>query len=149
MQAIKIRPANEMDIDVMSQLLFQLFSIETDFVPDEEKQQRGLKQLLDTPGTRILVAEEQGVVVGMATLQILVSTAEGGSVGLVEDVVVDREWRGKGIGSALLENLTWWAEKLGLSRLQLAMDSENGAALRFYKRNGWNGTNLVMLRQRV
>ncbi len=149
MQNIKIRPAGEMDIERMSCLLSQLFSIETDFVPDDEKQRQGLRQLLATPDARILVAEGQGDIVGMATLQVLVSTAEGGPVGLVEDVVVDRDWRGRGVGSALLHHLTRWAEENRLSRLQLAMDSGNSAASGFYKRNGWNGTDLVMLRRRI
>jgi hypothetical protein len=34
---VNIRPAKKADIDGMSRLLSQLFSIESDFVPDEEK----------------------------------------------------------------------------------------------------------------
>lgn len=35
-------------------------------------------------------------VVGMITVQKLISTAEGGYVGLVEDVIIEPEVRGKG-----------------------------------------------------
>ncbi len=144
--SVTIRPAKEDDIGEMSHLLSQLFSIETDFTPDEERQHRGLKLLLDTPGSLIIVAEEQGGIIGMATAQALVSTAEGGPVGLVEDVVVDISYRGRGIGGALLDHLQGWARDKGLSRLQLAADSWNSAALGFYARNGWSQTNLVILR---
>ena len=144
--SVTIRPATEADISAMSQLLSQLFSIETDFVPDEERQSRGLKLLLDTPDALIIVADEQGGVIGMATVQVLVSTAEGGRVGLVEDVVVDINHRDRGIGAALLNHLQQWAQDSGLSRLQLAADSWNSAALGFYARNGWSQTSLVVLR---
>jgi GNAT superfamily N-acetyltransferase len=144
---LTIRPAQESDIAGMSRLLSQLFSIEADFIPDEEKQQRGLKLLLETPGVRVPVAEERGRVVAMATLQPLISTAEGGAVGLIEDVVVDRDHRGKGIGSILLDHLQEWAQENGLTRLQLAADRNNGAALEFYRGKGWDQTNLILLRR--
>ncbi len=142
---IRLRPAKEADVNEMSQLLLQLFSIENDFVPDRDKQSRGLKLLLDTLGAYIVVAEEQGRVVGMASLQVLVSTAEGGYVGQVEDVVVDKECRGKGVGTALLDHLHKWAQDNGLTRLHLGADKENSAALQFYSRSGWKQTSLLVL----
>lgn len=42
--------------------------------------------------TRAVTAQ----VVGMSTLQVLVSTSEGGHVGFIEDVVVDSTARGRG-----------------------------------------------------
>ncbi len=144
--AVTVRPAGLSDLDGMTKLLWQLFSIETDFTPDEEKQRRGLELLLAVPGAYIIVAVDADYVVGMATLQTLVSTAEGGRVGLVEDVVVDREYRGNGIGSALLNHLRAWARENSLGRLQLAADCGNGAALEFYRSRGWKQTQLVILR---
>ena len=64
----------------------------------------------------------------------------------VEDVVVDQEQRGRGIGAALLDQLKVWAEYNGLARLQLAADRDNSAALGFYTDKGWKQTNLGLLR---
>jgi GNAT superfamily N-acetyltransferase len=147
--SLNIRPAKQADIAAMSQLLSQLFSIENDFIPDEEKQRRGLQLLLDTLSAYILVAEERGEIVAMATVQVLVSTAEGGHVGLVEDVVVDQEHRSKGVGAALLDRLQVWAQDNGLTRLQLAADKDNSTALEFYAGKDWSQTKLVMLRYSV
>jgi ribosomal protein S18 acetylase RimI-like enzyme len=133
----------------MSMLLSQLFSIETDFTPDQVKQQRGLQQLLESTGAQILVAESRGRLVGMVTMQTLVSTAEGGRGGLVEDLVVDSEYRGMKIGAGLLEQLQSRAQKMGLSRLQLAADKTNSAALEFYRKVGWEQTSLLLLRRVV
>ena len=135
----------------MAELLDDLFSREADFTPDRERQERGLRILVGRqPGmSLVLVAETQGTVVGMATVQLLISTAEGGRAGLVEDVVVDREHRGKGIGRLLLGGITDWARKLDVTRLQLLADRDNRSALHFYQAAGWSPTNLICLRNIV
>ena len=62
-------------------LLSQLFSIEEDFTPDAEKQRRGLNLLLTSNVARPFVPQVAGQIVGTVSLQIVVSTAEGGPVG--------------------------------------------------------------------
>jgi GNAT superfamily N-acetyltransferase len=84
----------------------------------------------------------------MASIQTLISTAEGGPVGLVEDVVVAKSWRGRGIGQNLLEALGDWARQHGLTRLQLLADRHNRNALDFYAKDGWQPTALICLRKK-
>ena len=127
----------------MAELLHQLFAIETDFTPDYAAQARGLTLLVERPSTRIFVAEVDGEVVGMCTVQIIVSTALGMQVGVVEDVVVDVAHRGRSIGSALMLSVERWAAEAGLGRLQLLADRDNGPALCFYRQQGWKQTNLT------
>ncbi|MES9990871.1 MAG: GNAT family N-acetyltransferase [Candidatus Thiodiazotropha sp.] len=144
---MKIRKATTADIDAMSMLIDQLFSIEQDFTPDQLKQRMGLEKLLAVPDAYLVVAEVEGEVVGMATLQILISTAEGGRCGLIEDVVVDKSCRGQGIGQALMDDLIHWADKKGVTRLQLLADRDNQPALDFYAKRGWSMTRLIALRK--
>jgi GNAT superfamily N-acetyltransferase len=144
--SLTLRSATTGDITLMAQLLAQLFSLEQDFSVDVQAQQRGLALLLEQPGATVAVAESAGQIVGMATMQQLISTAEGGVVGLVEDVVVGSSWRGQGVGSALLQYLEHIACRQGLLRLQLLADSTNHRALDFYDKNRWQGTHLVCLR---
>ena len=127
-------------------LLDLLFAIEADFRPDPARQRQGLALLLDDGRARVLVAEWADGVVGMCTGQLVVSTAEGGPALLVEDVVVDPDHRGRGVGSALLAALTDWARGHGVRRLQLLADGNNGPALAFYDRLGWRATALVCRR---
>jgi ribosomal protein S18 acetylase RimI-like enzyme len=143
---INIRQATQGDIPELALLLHQLFNIEQDFHPDPEKQRRGLALLLASAQARVFVAEREGRVVGMLTLQILVSTVQGGPVGLVEDVVVDAAHRGQGIGEAMLKHLRQWSLRQGLSRLQLLADQDNKRALEFYRKQGWTTTDLIGLR---
>ena len=144
---VTIRNANTQDIAAMCNLLEKLFAIEQDFEPDAEKQQRGLTLLLGSTRARVFVAEREKRVVGMLTVQLLISTAEGGTVGLVEDVVVDEACRGRGIGKALLQHLEAWAQQTGISRLQLLADRNNRSALEFYEKLDWFPTGLVALRR--
>ena len=149
MASIRVRPAQLNDMDALVSLLQALFAIEDDFSPDPDRQRKGLTRFLDGCGKHrcILVADADGQVVGMATLQILISTAEGGPVGLVEDVAVRNAFRGRGIGRQLMDALAAWAAERGLTRLQLLADRDNQPALDFYGRIGWQPTRLICLRQ--
>ncbi|MDF7823745.1 GNAT family N-acetyltransferase [Pontiellaceae bacterium B12227] len=140
---MKIRRATQDDIPAMAELLHELFAIEVDFTPDFAVQSEGLSRLLDRESAEIFVAEIRRQVVGMCTVQIHISTAKGREVGVVEDVVVDIEHRGKGMGAALLRTMEEWAVQRGLARLQLLADRDNNPALGFYRRQGWHATNLV------
>ncbi|MES9971675.1 MAG: GNAT family N-acetyltransferase [Candidatus Thiodiazotropha sp.] len=144
---MKIRQATAADFDAMSNLLDQLFTIEQDFIPDKRKQRAGLELLLQTTTAYLVVAELETEVVGMATLQRVISTAEGGYAGLVEDVVVSESHRGEGIGQALMKHLMDWAIGKGLKRVQLLADRDNPAALDFYQKQGWSETRLVALKK--
>ena len=142
-----IRPANQHDLDDMVVLLKLLFGIEKDFHFDADRQRRGLALLLDSPFAVIMVAKEQGSVIGMATGQLVISTAEGGSSLLVEDVVVQPFHQNQGIGSSLLQALTDWGTERGAGRMQLLADLTNYPALDFYRRKGWRQTQLICLRK--
>lgn len=148
---VKIRAAREADIEELAELLGQLFAVEADFAFDPAKQRAGLRLLLDRPSAHVAVAAAESVtggrVVGMCSVQTLISTAEGGPVGLVEDLVVDEAWRNRGIGGRLLRAVERWSERRGLRRLQLLADRDNAVALTFYPKRGWNPTRLVGLRR--
>ncbi len=145
---IIIRPATPADIPQMVVLLTALFTMETDFAVDNDKQSRGLLQLLNTDSARVWVAEARHPqqVVGMCSVQTLISTAEGGVVGLLEDLVVAPAFRRQGIATQLLTTVSNWAEQQGLNRLQLLADKHNQPALDFYVRQGWQTTQLICLR---
>lgn len=139
-----IRKTKPGDIKALISLLKILFTIETDFTFDEAKQSRGLQLMLETPDTRcIMVAETGGQVIGMCSAQLLVSTAEGGMVALIEDMVVAGEYRGRGIGEKLLAAIEDWAVRQGATRLELLADQTNTPALEFYQKMNWRQTRLI------
>jgi len=140
---VTITPASEADIPDLIDLLGILFSIEQDFSPDPDRQRRGLAALLASPTGHIAIARDAtSRAIGMATAQLLISTAEGAPSAWIEDVVVREDFRGKGLGRALLDAVLAWARTRGAVRAQLLADLDNAPALAFYDRLDWQPTRL-------
>ncbi|NTV09485.1 MAG: GNAT family N-acetyltransferase [Zoogloea sp.] len=141
---IRIETARPDDIPELLRLLEMLFSIESDFRPDPERQRRGLAELLSRPQlAQIAVARTpDGKVAGMASVQLVISTAEGAPSAWIEDVVVDETVRGTGLGRRLLAAVLDWARQQGATRAQLLADLDNTPALDFYRHLGWEATRL-------
>ncbi|MDP2758356.1 MAG: GNAT family N-acetyltransferase [Desulfurivibrionaceae bacterium] len=144
-----IRPANPGDLAALVDLLRILFSIEADFDFDAARQRQGLTMLLAHETAVILVAEAAGQVIGMCSGQLTISTAEGGFALLVEDVVIAEPWQGRGIGRELMTALEQWGASRMVGRLQLLADRNNAAALGFYRKLGWQPTELICQRRRL
>jgi ribosomal protein S18 acetylase RimI-like enzyme len=52
-------------------------------------------------------------------------------------MAVAAEWRGKGVGSALLAETIRWAEEMGVEKLALSVYPHNEAALALYRKFGF------------
>ncbi len=146
------RRATYSDIDSMVGLLKELTELEEDFDFDEEKHRTGIDLLLAAPEQKacIIVAEVDGEVVGMCSGQTVLSTAMGGISVWVEDVVVTKLHRGKGLGRKILERLEEWAQcGAGAKRMQLWADKDNTPAITFYNRNGWKKANGIVLKKNL
>lgn len=145
---VTVRAATTADLGGMTKLLGELFTIEQDFTPDVRRQRLGLASLMASRETTLLVAVIKKEIVGMCTLQPLISTAEGGTVGIVEDLVVSESRRGQGIGALLLDAIEETAREQHLRRLQLLTDLDNEDALRFYSKHKWEKLHLIAMRKK-
>lgn len=140
---IEIRRAGKKDLPDLLALLKELFSIEKDFRFDSLKQGRGLLLLLKRPSDSVIFAAvKDRSVIGMATGQLVVSSAAGAYSVLVEDVVVRREFRNMGAGKRLLDELESWGISKGAQRMQLVADKNNTPAKSFYLNNGWKESSM-------
>ena len=79
--------------------------------------------------------------------QILLAKAWNGYAH-IEDISVAEEYRGQGIGTALLSKAEEWAKEQGLFALSLECQDNNVLASRFYKKNGFHigGVNTDLYR---
>lgn len=142
--------AVEKDIPELCQLLGYLFDQETEFEQDIEAQQCGLKIIIVTPEIgNILVVRKEGLIIGMVSLLYSVSTALGGRVCMLEDMVVAPEFRGSNSGSELLEHAIEYARKQGALRITLLTDQDNEAAQRFYHRQGFRLSSMMPMRRLI
>ena len=135
------------DIPRLCGLLALLFDQEAEFRPDGELQAAGLHRIIGAPDTgRILLLRDGHSIIGMVSLLFTISTALGGRVAILEDMVVLPEHRSKGAGSRLLEDAIAFAESDGCLRITLLTDRVNEAAQRFYQRHGFILSPMVPMR---
>ena len=148
--SIELGPATREDLPQLVALLGVLFSQEAELVPDDTKQTRALEKILsDESVGRIHVARDGGKVVAMASLIYGISTAEGGLAASFEDMVVLQGYRGKGIGSALLEYVIAEARKQGVLRLMLLTDKQNKRAQALYRKLGFAESSMKAMRLKL
>ena len=144
---MRVRAATEADVPRLCELLAVLFTQEAEFAPDAAAQARGLRTILDDEAAgRVLVLEEGGKVLGMASLLFTVSTFLGARVALLEDVVVDPAHRGRGLGAALVQAAIAEARNAGCRRITLLTDGLNAAAKAFYQRAGFVESAMTPMR---
>jgi GNAT superfamily N-acetyltransferase len=142
-----IEQATLEDLPQLTDLLFDLFTQEADFIPNRAKQMRGLRLILEQPNRgRIFVLRQNGLILGMINLLFTISTAEGGFVILLEDVIVHREHRGRGFGDKLLHHAIEYAKKKDFLRITLLTDRLNADGQRFFKAHGFNESHMVPMR---
>lgn len=95
-------------------------------------------------GQPVLIAERDGALTGLS----LVTFAKDAPVpfAIVEDLVVDRACRGKGMGKMILEWIANEARKRNIKRLFLESGVRNENAHHFFKDNGFEVCSVVMMR---
>lgn len=142
-----IEQATMEDLPQMVDLLYELFGQEGDFVPDRMKQERGLHLILEQPSRgRIFVYRWNDTIVGMVNLLFTISTAEGGFVVLLEDVIVRVDYRGRGVGSQLIKHVIDYAKKKEFLRITLLTDRINAEGQAFFQKLGFFKSQMIPLR---
>ena len=146
-EIMEISKATKEDIPGLCELLGFLFAQEAEFQPDRSLQSAGLQEIIDFPERgQILVLREGTSLLGMISLLYTVSTALGGRVIILEDMVVHPDHRGSGAGSKLLQAAIDFARSVACRRITLLTDQTNKSAQRFYKRYGFTISKMVPMR---
>lgn len=147
MSDVAIQPAIAEDLDELSSLLGELFSEESDFRPNREKQLRGLRLIFEQPNRgRVFVLRRDRTIVGMINLLFTISTAEGGFVLLLEDLVIHKEHRGHGFGSMLLNYAIEFARQKNFRRITLLTDRPELRSQSFFRKHGFYESPMLPMR---
>jgi len=94
-----------------------------------------IKTLFDNENTHLLVAEAEGEIIGMLTLAVV--DIPTGRKAWIEDVVVDGNSRGIGVGIALVDRAKELSASLSAKRIYLTSNPSRKAAHRLYKKCGF------------
>ncbi len=144
----RVEPSTIEDLPVLTELVMDLFSRSGDFSPDRATQERGLRLVLEQPNRgRIFVIRNKDKIFGMVNLLFTISTARGGFVILMEDLVVHPDHRGQGYGAMLLDYVVNFAKKKNFKRITLLTDKLSAESQEFFKKQGFEYSNMIPMRR--
>ena len=129
---MKIRRLISRDIDQVINLLVSSFSSRYNNPP--------IIGTLSNPKSIFIVVEINNIIVGVASLYIIEKLTR--KMGLIEDVAVDSNYRGKGIGIKLIQNLTSKAKNMGCDKIVLNSSKDN---ISFYEKSGFKVNEIQMV----
>jgi len=142
-----IQKASVEDIPRLCELLDQLFSMEVEFTPNRESQEKGLQEIIKSESLgAIFVAIKDDKIVAMVNILYSHSTALGSPVAILEDMIVDVAHRGKKIATRLIEHVKNYLKEQGFQRITLLTDRDNKKGQEFYKKCGFESSTMIPYR---
>ena len=128
----EIRRCQPHDFDSLVVLLEQLW-------PDKELDIPSIKRVLDralaSKSQIHLCAVADNKLVGFVSLTIKNNLWQAGNLGHIDELVVTRECRGRGLGTQLLDAIVAQAREGGCSRVELDSAFHRKEAHRFYQQH--------------
>lgn len=127
-----LRKATQADAERIADLLSQL-----DYPGAQEFIEEKINQLLVHPDEEVVVAVENGRILGFISIHFIPQIALRGSFARISYLCVDEAEREKGVGRALEECCVQAAISRGCDRIELHCDSRRQKAHTFYFRQGY------------
>jgi GNAT superfamily N-acetyltransferase len=132
-----LRAAERRDVDAIVALIRGLAEFEKlTHLLEVTPEKLALHLFGPKPVVEAIVAERSGRVVGFALFFVSYSTFLAKPGLWLEDLFVEPDERGHGIGQALLEHLARVAAARGYGRVEWSVLDWNAGAIRFYERMG-------------
>ena len=100
------------------------------------EERRYLRSIRRHPHAAVLVAEDDGAIVGRLSVarDLHPASEHVGDVGLM----VARDYRRRGVGKALMEGAEEWARSVGIRKLELHVFPHNEPAIALYEGLGYD-----------
>jgi len=140
-----IRRAKRKDLEGLLRLLYQLSPSKDKEV--SEKQKEALRTILIGNSQEILVYESGGELIGTATvLKRDNLTHQGSPAGYIENIVVDKDYRRRGIGYQLVEKCVGITRRWNCYKIILTCKPE---LARFYGKSGFKEFGEIAMRKNI
>jgi len=111
----------------------------TEFEPIEQRVRQIEEQLFsDQPAAHILLAAEQGDVIGVAAYSFIWPAVGITRSLYLKELYVSKEYRRSGVGQLLMQRLVEVATETGCSRIEWTTDVDNADAQQFYATLGYS-----------
>ena len=102
-----------------------------------------LGALLDDPDGRLLAGTIDGVVIGYAAARIE-RLRDGSLLGVIDDIFVEEEARGVGLGEAMIDDLVTWCAERGCFGMDAMALPGHRVTKNFFEESGFTARKLVM-----
>lgn len=136
-EGTSIRAVRAGDLEQLLQLYLYLH--ECSVPPASERRGQIWDKICSDPDYHILVAEQAGRIVSSCTCIIIPNLTRGlRPYALIENVVTDEAYRGRGLASACLAEAVALAEQAGAYKVMLLTGAKDQKTLDFYSRAGFN-----------
>lgn len=109
----------------------------------QEPIEAGLEKLLGDPDSRLLAGTIEGVTVAYAAAHIE-RLADGSRLGIVDDIYVEEEARGVGLGEAMMDVLVAWCEESGCVGMDAMALPGHRQTKNFFEESGFTARQLIM-----
>lgn len=109
--------------------------------------QQSIVSRLNDPNTRVLVAEEDGQVIGYVLgmiADIMAEVFQPIRSGFLADIYVQEDYRRRGIGKELVERLVLWFQSKDVAYYEWHVAQKNSKAVEFWESMGGEVTMLRM-----
>ncbi|KPK77391.1 MAG: acetyltransferase [candidate division Zixibacteria bacterium SM23_73] len=137
MVKVEIREATDGDLPAILSLYAQP-DVDNGKVLSIEQAQKIFARIRSYPEYRIYIAKTEDKIIGTFALLIMDNLAHmGAPSGIVEDMVVDPSWQGKGIGKQMMEFARECCRERGCYKLALSSNLKREIAHRFYESLGF------------
>ena len=95
---------------------------------------------LNNPSSKTMVVFEENTIIGVASIHIIYKLSR--TLGLIEDVAVNKDHRGKGIGKSLVEKLIEIGKQKNCDKIVLNTSEKNS---KFYEKIGFEKNEIQMV----
>ena len=133
--SVTVRLAKLEDQNRCSELLEVLAKATSD--PHEIFDSKTFKNLISNDRGSLVVAEENGSVLGMASISFNLALRHNGEYCKLEELVVDQDARGKNVGGLLIEETIKLAKKRGCKEYGLYILESTKHNQGFYEKYGF------------
>ena len=100
--------------------------------------ERYFKELISDPSQCCFFAEDNGKLVGYIAAAPKEISYRNSKYLEIDNMGVSPEYRGKGVGTMLIEEVKKWAKENGYNKLFVNSYFKNTSTINFYKKNGFN-----------
>ncbi|NOZ85602.1 MAG: GNAT family N-acetyltransferase [Deltaproteobacteria bacterium] len=135
---IRIVPSTEGDLPSIKPLLSELMDVmaNTEGI-DVEQSFKNCCILIKDPDHHMLVAKDKDVIVGFISFTMRKTIVHLRPSGLVDELIVSKSYRGRGIGKQLISAAMNTCRELGCSEVEVSTEKSNTRAREFYQKCGF------------